>query len=75
MQQGKIKIYAPYGLEDLFRLIIRPVKIDVTRKDYEEKAKKWKQKWPKLTVISWDEVANNENCDKIVPRKEINDEK
>lgn len=75
LQQGKIKIYAPYGLEDLFRLIIRPVKIDVTRKDYEEKAKKWKQKWPKLTVISWNGVTNNENCDKIAPRKEINDEK
>lgn len=33
------------------------------------------KKWPKLTVISWDEVTNNEKCDKIVPRKEINDEK
>lgn len=53
MEENKLKIYAPYGLEDLFSLIIRPVKKDVTKKDYLEKTKKWKQKWPKLTIIPW----------------------
>ena len=53
LEEGKLKIYAPYGLEDLFSLIIRPVKKDATLKVYEEKVKKWQQKWPKLTIISW----------------------
>lgn len=52
LEEGKLKIYAPYGLEDLFSLIIRPVKKDATLKVYEEKVKKWQQKWPKLTIIS-----------------------
>ena len=53
LEEGKLKIYAPYGLEDLSSLIIRPVKKDATLKVYEEKVKKWQQKWPKLTIISW----------------------
>lgn len=44
LEEGKLKIYAPYGLEDLFSLIIRPVKKDATLKVYEEKVKKWQQK-------------------------------
>ena len=54
LENDKLKIYAPYGLEDLFSLIIRPVKIDFIKKDYELKTKRWKEKWPKLTIIPWE---------------------
>lgn len=53
-ENGKLKVFAPYGLNDLYSLTIRPVKIDFTKEQYEEKSKKWKEKWSKLQIIPWD---------------------
>ncbi|QHA91286.1 nucleotidyltransferase family protein [Bacillus sp. N1-1] len=54
-QKGAFKIYAPYGLHDLFGLIIRPNKLLISRDVYEAKVAKWSVRWPELEVISWDE--------------------
>ncbi|ETT47314.1 MULTISPECIES: nucleotidyltransferase family protein [unclassified Paenibacillus] len=50
---GEWKIYAPFGLEDLFHLILRPNKALISEKIYEAKTQKWKSKWPELTVVPW----------------------
>ncbi|MFD1775669.1 nucleotidyltransferase family protein [Paenibacillus rhizophilus] len=50
---GSWRIYAPFGLEDLFRLTVRPNKTLVTESAYYAKADKWKSKWPELAVIPW----------------------
>ncbi|MTH54761.1 hypothetical protein GKZ89_15260 [Bacillus mangrovi] len=47
------EIYAPFGLEDLFQLTVRPNKKLVSKEVYESKAEKWKSKWPELKVIEW----------------------
>ncbi len=49
-------VYAPYGLNDLFGMIIRPNKPSVIRDVYEDKVRKWTEKWPSLTVIPWDQI-------------------
>lgn len=54
MQSGKLITYAPYGLNDLFEMKIRPNKSDFIKKDYDIKTKKWKDKWPLINVIPWD---------------------
>lgn len=46
-------IYAPYQLDDLFSLVVRPNKRMVTKEIFENKASKWKEKWPKLEIIPW----------------------
>lgn len=51
--QGKINVYAPYGLNDLFEMIIRPNKQSITKEVYENKVNKWTQGWPNLQVIPW----------------------
>ncbi|MDT3425964.1 hypothetical protein J2Z22_001484 [Paenibacillus forsythiae] len=53
-RDGGWRIYAPFGLEDLFRLIVRPNKTLVTESAYCAKAVKWKSRWPELTVIPWE---------------------
>lgn len=53
LSNNKLVIHAPYGLNDIFKMIIRPVKREFTKKDYDEKATKWMKKWPKLTKIEW----------------------
>ena len=55
MENNKLIVCAPYGLNDLFNLILRPVKIDFTKEDYEKKATKWTSKWKLLKVIKYDE--------------------
>lgn len=54
LENNKMKVVCPYGLNDLFSLIIRPVKIDFSKEDYEKKVKSWKEKWPKLDIMKWE---------------------
>ncbi len=54
ISNGKFKVYAPYGLNDLFKMTIRPVKDNFIKEDYDKKCAKWKEKWKLLTIIPWD---------------------
>ena len=54
ISNGKFKVYAPYGLNDLFKMTIRPVKDNFIKEDYYKKCAKWKEKWKLLTIIPWD---------------------
>lgn len=52
----KFNVYAPYGLNDLFGMIIRPNKPSVTKSVYEKKVAKWTKIWPNLRVVPWEQV-------------------
>lgn len=53
LENGKLVVFAPYGLNDIFGMIIRPVKKDFTKENYDERADKWMKKWPMLKKIEW----------------------
>jgi hypothetical protein len=53
-RNGRFQVYAPYGLSDVFGLVVRPNKTEITREVYEGKIARWKAVWPKLQVIDWD---------------------
>jgi len=59
IENGKLKLIAPYGIRDLVNLIIRlnPAFIDKTNVEnvvFERiKKKKWLEKWPKLKIAQW----------------------
>lgn len=55
LENNKLIVDAPYGLDDLFNMVIRPVKKDFTKEDYNKKVTKWKKNWPKLDIISYDD--------------------
>lgn len=52
---GEIEVSAPFGLRDLFGLVVRPTrqfsgeKLAVFRERYQ--SKRWLEKWPRLTVV------------------------
>lgn len=46
---------APYGLDDLFGMVVRPNKVQITRAIYEAKIARWRPLWPHLTFVSWSE--------------------
>lgn len=54
-KDGKFKVYATYGLDDIFTMVLRPNKKIITEEIYMKKVSKWTKTWPMLTVIGWNE--------------------
>jgi hypothetical protein len=53
LENKNLKIYAPFGLNDLFGMIVKANKAQITEKIYLQKVEKWKNKWSSLTIIPW----------------------
>ena len=53
--EGHWRIYAPYGLADVFSLVVRPNPVLAPRSVYEAKTARWRRQWPELTVLRWPE--------------------
>ena len=53
LENNNLKVYAPLGLNDLFGMIVRANKIQITEEIYIKKVNKWKINWPTLTIIPW----------------------
>ena len=51
---GRWRIYAPYGLADVFNLVVRPNPV-LAPVVYQAKTSRWRQQWPGLTVLPWPE--------------------
>jgi len=47
------RVYAPYGLNDLFGMVVRPNKAQITEAIYQRKISRWKACWPRLQIIDW----------------------
>jgi hypothetical protein len=54
MEKNELKVYAPFGLNDLFGKIVRANKVQITKQIYEKKVLSWLSKWPDLIVIPWE---------------------
>jgi len=54
---GRWRIYAPYGLADVFNLVARPNPVLAPRHVYQAKTARWRQQWPGLTVLPWPEPS------------------
>ena len=54
--RGKLECCAPFGLDDLFGLVVRPNKRQITRDIYEAKVDRWRSIWPRLTYLSWEDI-------------------
>lgn len=50
---GEISTIAPFGLEDLFAMKVRPNKRQVTKDVYYTKVARWKACWPELDIADW----------------------
>ena len=54
MDEDRLEIFAPFGLEDIFAMILRPNRVLPNRVTHEKKAARAKATWSELTVIAWD---------------------
>ena len=48
-----LSVFAPFGLSDLFELVVRPNKTQITRAIYETKTARWRNLWPQLPITDW----------------------
>ena len=48
-----VSVYAPHGFQDLFDFVLRPNPVLAPRHVYEQKAARWSELWPQLTVLPW----------------------
>lgn len=49
-----LEVCAPFGLNDLLNLTLRPNKVQITPAIYRAKTARWTALWPKLKVIDWE---------------------
>jgi hypothetical protein len=54
---GTVRVYAPFGTEDLFALIVRPNRAQITPAIYAAKVARWAKLWPLLDVKTWEQGA------------------
>ena len=52
-REGELEICAPFGLDDLFGLVVRPNKRQITQSIYETKVERWRPVWPQLRYLPW----------------------
>lgn len=53
---GVFECVAPFGLNDLFALRVRPNKRQITPAIYEAKIARWRRLWPHVAFLAWDEA-------------------
>ena len=53
-EKDDIRVYAPYGLSDIFSKTIRPIKHKNNSKElYDKKVKSWVERFENLNIIEW----------------------
>jgi hypothetical protein len=54
---GGLDVFAPFGLDDVFGLIVRPNYALPNKATHDRKASRVKAIWPELTIIPWGEAG------------------
>jgi uncharacterized protein len=52
-KDGRLEVFAPFGLTDLFAMRTRPNPVLAPAAVYEAKTRRWLEQWPQLTVVPW----------------------
>ena len=55
LTRGGPVVFAPFGLADLFGLVVRANRVQVTPAIYHGKVARWRRFWPDLTVLPWED--------------------
>lgn len=51
----RLTVVAPFGLDDLFDLVVRANRIQITPEIYAAKVSRWQPLWPRVTILPWKE--------------------
>jgi hypothetical protein len=51
----ELEVYAPFGTDELFNLVVRPNRVQITPAIYDAKVTRWVARWPSLVALTWEE--------------------
>ncbi len=49
----QLEVWAPFSTDDLFNLVLRPNRVQITPAVYDAKVTRWSARWPSLVVLPW----------------------
>jgi uncharacterized protein len=52
---SQLEVCAPLGTDDLFNLVVRPNRVQITPGIYDAKVSRWAARWPSLVVLTWED--------------------
>ena len=53
----RLDVAAPFGLDDLFAMVVRPNYVLDNAMSHTSKAQRAKAIWPEITVVPWDDAS------------------
>lgn len=56
-EEGLLDIFAPFGLEDIFAMVVRPNYALRNKPTHDRKAARAKSIWPELAILEWQSVS------------------
>ena len=62
-----LAVAAPFGLNDLFGLVLRANRVQAPRWWYERKCARWHAEWPALRILDWDDGIGEAGARLIQP--------
>ena len=51
----ELEVWAPFGTDDLFNLVVRPNRVQITPEIYDAKVSRWTTHWPSLVALPWED--------------------
>ena len=52
---SEVRVCAPFGTADLFGLVVRPNRVQITPERYATKVARWADRWSSLVVLPWEQ--------------------
>ena len=52
---GVLLVEAPFGVDDLLGLVVRPNRVQITPDIYAAKVERWGRAWPLLRILPWED--------------------
>jgi hypothetical protein len=52
-ERSRLSVYAPFGVDDLFSMTIRPNRRQITQSIYSQMVESFSRRWPEVTVEPW----------------------
>jgi hypothetical protein len=65
----EVRVCAPFGTVDLFGLVVRANRVQITPETYAAKVARWAHRWPLLVVLPWEQGIGVEGL-RLAPTKD-----
>jgi hypothetical protein len=66
LEDARFLIQAPFGVDDLLALKVRPNRVQITPAIYAAKVERWRSAWPRLRIFPWEDGVGEPGLRRVV---------